>query len=125
MELCESNLYIGTNEGSVLKFSGESDDSLTVSTVRKTKSRDLGPKSPVTFLRSASALDRLLALCDSTLMVLNSNDLTSLSLSGAHKMRGVQACCINENPTVDDPFAVQMCLGKNIILSLVYFAIKI
>ena len=28
-------------------------------------------------------------------------------------MRGVQACCINENPTVDDPFAVQMCLGKN------------
>ena len=114
MELCESNLYIGTNEGSVLKFSGESDDSLTVSTVRKTKSRDLGPKSPVTFLRSASALDRLLALCDSTLMVLNSNDLTSLSLSGAHKMRGVQACCINENPTVDDPFAVQMCLGKNI-----------
>ena len=54
-----------------------------------------------------------LALCDSTLMVLNSNDLSSLSLSGAHKMRGVQACCINENPTVDDPFAVQMCLGKN------------
>ena len=46
-------------------------------------------------------------------MVLNSNDLSSLSLSGAHKMRGVQACCINENPTVDDPFAVQMCLGKN------------
>ena len=42
MELCESNLYIGTNEGSVLKFSGDSEDSLTVATVRKTKSRDLG-----------------------------------------------------------------------------------
>ena len=112
MELCEQNLYIGTNEGSVFKFSGESDSSLTVTSVRKSKSRDLGPKSPVTFLRSASALDRLLALCDSTLMVLNSNDLSSLSLSGSHKMRGVQACCINENPTVDDPFAVQMCLGK-------------
>merc|ERR1711899_445895 len=77
MELCEQNLYIGTNEGSVFKFSGESDSSLTVTSVRKSKSRDLGPKSPVTFLRSASALDRLLALCDSTLMVLNSNDLSS------------------------------------------------
>ena len=40
-------------------------------------------------------------------------------------MRGVQACCINENPTVDDPFAVQMCLGKNhrryIIIDPEYF----
>ena len=62
MELCESHLYIGTNEGSILKFSSEDSNSssLTVTSVRKTKSRDLGPKSPVTFLRAASALDRLL-----------------------------------------------------------------
>ena len=59
-------------------------------------------------MRSASALDRLLAVCDSTLMVLHAGDLSSLPLSGSHKMRGIQACCINENPFIDDPFAVQV-----------------
>ena len=106
MELCEDCLFIGTNDGSIIKYSTASpNEPLSVSSIRLEKSRDLGPKSPVTFLRSASALDRLLALCDSTLMVLNAKDLTSLSLSGSHKMRNVQACCINENPTLDDPFA--------------------
>ena len=41
-------------------------------------------------------------------MVLHAGDLSSLPLSGSHKMRGIQACCINENPFIDDPFAVQV-----------------
>lgn len=108
MELSENTIYIGTETGSVIKYKS---NSLNISSVVQQNSRDLGPKSPVTFLRSASALDRLIALCDSTLMVLNAQDLSSLSLSGSHKMKGVQACCINENPSLDDPFAVQLCLG--------------
>ncbi len=116
MELCRDDLYIGTDNGAILKFS----ESVNVSTVRNAGFRELGPKASVTFLRSASALDRLIALCDSTLMVLNAEDLSSLSLSGAHKMKGVQACCINENPPeLDDPFAVQLCLGKKKQLAVI------
>jgi hypothetical protein len=65
-------------------------------------------KSPVTFLRSASALDRLLVLCDATLYVINASDLSPLSLSGSPKFKGVTACCVNENPNTDDPFSVQV-----------------
>ena len=65
-------------------------------------------KSPVTFLRSASALDRLLVLCDATLYVINASDLSLLNLSGSSKFKGVIACCVNENPNMDDPFSVQV-----------------
>ena len=68
-------------------------------------------KSPVTFLRSASAIDRLLVLCDATLYVLRSHDLTPLPLAGS-KMKGVTACCANENPTTNDPFSIQVCVAK-------------
>ncbi len=74
-------------------------------------------------MRSASALSRLLVLCDGGLHVLNvlsrdevvesgKEDLSLLPLSGSSKLRGAQACCVNENPNTDDPFAVQMCLAK-------------
>ena len=65
----------------------------------------------MTFLRSASAIDRLLAVCDSTLYVLRSHDLTPLPLAGS-KMKGVTACCANENPTTNDPFSIQVCVAK-------------
>ena len=105
MELCGNSIYIGTDQGSIIRYSC---NNLDVQSVRREKIRDLGPKAPVTFLRSASALDRILALCDTNLIVLNATDLTTLSLTGSQKMRGIQACCINENPTVDDPFALQV-----------------
>ncbi len=86
----------------------------------------------MTFVRSASALSRLLVLCDGSLSVLSvredgdegggggaggeafgKEDLLPLPLSGSSKLRGAQACCVNENPfRTDDPFAVQMCLAK-------------
>ena len=119
MELCGDSLYIGSNEGSIIKYNFTEDKFQSASSIQRTKTRDLGPKAPVTFLRSASALERLLAVCDSTLMVLNASDLTSLPLSGSHKMRGIHACCINENPCIDDPFAVQMCLGKKKQLAVI------
>ncbi len=62
-------------------------------------------------------------LCDGVLSVLSvrdedqvgraeDDDLAPLPLSGSSKLRGAQACCVNENPLTDDPFAVQMCLAK-------------
>ena len=67
---------------------------------------------PVTFVRCASALGRLLVLCDGSLTVLDGDSLQVLPLAGANKLKGVGAGCINENPNTDDPFSVQMCLAK-------------
>ena len=41
MELCEDNLYVGTNEGSVIKYSFPT--SMTASSASKERIRDLGP----------------------------------------------------------------------------------
>ena len=122
LELCGNSIYIGTDQGSIIRYSC---NNLDVQSVRRERIRDLGPKAPVTFLRSASALDRILALCDTNLMVLNATDLTSLSLTGSQKMRGIQACCINENPTVDDPFALQVKQMPNSKLFLTYFTYNV
>lgn len=115
LELCGSVLFLGTEEGCIIQFCIGQDDVAQ----KRFKAKELGPKSAVTFLRSASALDRLLALCDSTLMVLNASDLSVLPLSGSPKFRGVHACCVNENPNSDDPFSLQMCLGKKKQLAVI------
>ena len=123
IELSGSNtLYIGTENGLILDFSHSAFEHNGPSThLRRVK--ELNPrlhKAPVTFLRSASALDRLLVLCDSTLAVLNTADLSPLSsLAGASKLKGVVACCINENPLNDDPFCVQLCLAKKKQLAVI------
>ena len=39
-------------------------------------------------------------------------DLAILPLAGSSKLKGVSACCVNENPRDEDPFSVQVCLGK-------------
>ena len=62
----------------------------------------------MTFLRACSALNRLLVLCDGVLSVLNLTDLAVLPLAGASKLKGVSACCVNENPLNEDPFSVQV-----------------
>ena len=134
MELVgDHQLYIGTNQGLLLEYSLP--DIKLNSLLELRKAKELGAvrveikfftiffhylalqKAPITFLRSASALDRLLALCDSTLLVLNAPDLSALPLNS--KMRGVTACCVNENPLSGDPFSVQVCLAKKKQLAVV------
>ena len=64
---------------------------------------------PVTFVRCASALGRVLVLCEGSLVVLDGDSLHPIPLAGANKLKGgVGAGCINENPNSDDPFTVQV-----------------
>ena len=35
-------------------------------------------------------------------------DLAVLPLAGSSKLKGVSACCVNENPRDEDPFSVQV-----------------
>ena len=114
MEFCGVGnlLYIGTDDGLLLEYQLPDYKSEATSHVLLRKAKELATKSPVTFLRSASALERILVVCDFTLTVLTSADLSPLPLAGSSKMKGVTACCTNENPSNDDPFSVQVCLAK-------------
>ena len=118
-------LYIGTNDGLILDYKLHSRNlgQEKASSAQLRRVKELNPRlnnAPVTFLRSASALDRLLVLCDSTLTVLNASDLSPLSsFAGASKLKGVGACCVNENSTNNDPFSVQLCLAKKKQLAVI------
>ena len=62
----------------------------------------------MTFIRAASALNRLLVLCDGVLSVLSLSELAVIPMAGSSKLKGVNACAVNENPSGDDPFSVQV-----------------
>ncbi len=93
MELCGFSLYLGTTLGRIMRFrlAQDGDEQGRMSSAAKVAEKSMGPvrmwktctrmvlcmseslfqKSPVTFVRSASALSRLLVLCDGVLSVLS------------------------------------------------------
>ena len=158
LELSGSSLYVGTEDGYILEFSlseGQNERGKTVVRTSKVNTKELPTRSPVTFVRSCSALNRLLVLCDGVLSVLRQEltsanlplinlarckakwknnhlaladfqsclfsipDLAVLPLAGSSKLKGVSACCVNENPHDEDPFSVQVCLGKKKTLAVI------
>ena len=73
LELSGSALYVGTEDGFILEFSlseGQNERGKTVVRTSKVNTKELSTRSPVTFVRSCSALNRLLVLCDGVLSVL-------------------------------------------------------
>ena len=64
--------------------------------------------STINFLRGASALNRLILCMDSNLLVLSLEDLSLIPLPGASKLKGISKCSVNENPTQDNPFSLQV-----------------
>ena len=151
LELSGSSLYVGTEDGFILEFSlseGQNERGKTVVRTSKVNTKELSTRSAVTFVRSCSALNRLLVLCDGVLSVLRQDltsanfpvnnfrqfrrynnllqsclfsipDLAVLPLAGSSKLKGVSACCVNENPHDEDPFSVQVCLGKKKTLAVI------
>lgn len=84
--------------------------------------RHLGFRKPVSELRAASALNRLLVLCDNSITLLNMMSLEPVP-SGA-RIKGAVALALNENPVSGDPFCVEVCIisvkRRTIQLFLVY-----
>lgn len=104
-------IFIGTSDGYLLKYivheTSAKHDSGTPFLYQKEGQHSFDSKKPVRVMKAASALEKLLVLCDTTLFVL---DLNSLEPSGT-KLKNVQTFCVNENPTSSDPFLVQICVG--------------
>ncbi|KAM4698963.1 transforming growth factor-beta receptor-associated protein 1 [Discoglossus pictus] len=122
LECCGHDLYLGTSDCVIhhLLLVEEQNDELTGSslahqtdqpntsfTTTRQRQRQLGLKKPICELRAASALGRLLVLCDNTITLLCSDSLDPVP--GA-KIKGALSFTLNENPVSGDPFSVEVCL---------------
>ena len=111
LEYSVGSLFIGTSAGNLVQYglaerTGENGKKQF--TANYITSKLIVAKSKVSFLYAAPAINRLLVLCDSTLFILNMSDLTILPMAGSNKLKGVSAVCINNNPTMDNPFSVEV-----------------
>ncbi|XP_036309907.1 transforming growth factor-beta receptor-associated protein 1 [Pipistrellus kuhlii] len=110
VECCGKNLYVGTNDCSIHHFLLE-EQSLPAGTAAFTATkqlqRHLGLRKPVSELRAASALHRLLVLCDCSISLVHMLSLEPVP-SGA-RIKGAVALALNENPVSGDPFCVEVC----------------
>lgn len=113
IECCGKHLYLGTNDCFIHHFLL---DEVTTSkgklsySAQKLLHKYLGLKKAVTELRAASALERLIVLCDGVVFLVDMVTLENVpsAAGGGAKIRGVTTFCINENPVNGDPFCVEM-----------------
>ncbi|XP_053240222.1 transforming growth factor-beta receptor-associated protein 1 isoform X3 [Podarcis raffonei] len=125
IECCGKNLYIGTNDCSIYYFLLEEKNSPAEKTsfsVSKQLHKYLSFRKPVGELKAASALNRLLVLCDNTITLMNMMNLEPIP-TGA-RIKGATMFTLNENPMSGDPFCVEVCIvsvkRRTIQLFLVY-----
>lgn len=112
IDVCGKNVYIGTNDCFVVHYSIEEVTSGSGRVSYKTEKQGhkyLTVKKPVVQIRSASALNRIMVLCDNTLTLLNMFDLEPV-VTGA-KVKSVNHFCINDNPIRTNPFSVEICVA--------------
>nr|XP_061830690.1 transforming growth factor-beta receptor-associated protein 1 homolog [Nerophis lumbriciformis]XP_061830691.1 transforming growth factor-beta receptor-associated protein 1 homolog [Nerophis lumbriciformis] len=113
IECCGKHLYVGTNDCFIHHFLL---DEVTSAKGKRTYSAQkllhkyLGLKKPVAELRAASALERLIVLCDGVVFLVDMVTLETVpsAAGGGARIRGVTAFCVNENPVNGDPFCVEM-----------------
>ncbi|XP_015670729.1 transforming growth factor-beta receptor-associated protein 1 [Protobothrops mucrosquamatus] len=125
VECCGRNLYIGTNDGSICHFLLEEKNSPSEKTpfsISKQLHKYLSCRKAVGELKAASALNRLLVLCDNTITLMNMINLEPIP-SGA-RIKGALMFTLNENPVNGDPFCVEVCIvsvkRRTIQIYLVY-----
>lgn len=113
IECCGKHLYVGTNDCFIHHFLL---DEITSSkgklsySAQKLLHKYLGLKKPVAELRAASALERLIVLCEGIVFLVDMVTLETVpsAAGGGAKIRGVLSFCVNENPLNADPFCVEM-----------------
>uniref|UniRef100_A0A8C8VN25 Transforming growth factor beta receptor associated protein 1 n=1 Tax=Pelusios castaneus TaxID=367368 RepID=A0A8C8VN25_9SAUR len=111
IECCGKNLYIGTNDCFIYHFLLEEKISSVgkiTFTATKQLHKYLGFKKAVSELKAASALNRLLVLCDNAITLVNMMNLEPVP-TGA-RIKGAVTFTLNENPVNGDPFCVEVCI---------------
>ncbi|XP_054708029.1 transforming growth factor-beta receptor-associated protein 1-like [Uloborus diversus] len=113
LESCGKNLYVGTQECFVIHYlleekTFQGGNVIFDCTKQNQKYFDL--KKPIILLKAISALNRILALCDGTMLVLSMFDLEMIPTMS--KTKNVSFFCLNENPDTNNPFSVEVCIAK-------------
>ena len=115
LEYSIGSLFIGTSIGNLIQYgiAERTDQSgLKVFSASLIATKTVTANAKVTFLYAAPAINRLLVLCDSTLFIMNMSDLSVLPMAGSNKLKGVSAVCVNNNPTLNNPFSVEVSLHR-------------
>ncbi|XP_036401363.1 transforming growth factor-beta receptor-associated protein 1 homolog [Megalops cyprinoides] len=110
IECCGKHLYVGTNDCIIHHFLLEEHTmpkGKMAFSAQRLLQKYLGLKKPVNELKAASALERLIVLCDGTISVVDMVTLEAVPSGGA-RIRGVLSFCVNENPVNGDPFCVEI-----------------
>ncbi|XP_020385326.2 transforming growth factor-beta receptor-associated protein 1 homolog [Rhincodon typus] len=110
IECCGKNLYVATSDCCIYHFKLEEKASVSgrlAFTPTKQLHKYLGVKKAVNELKAASALNRLLVLCDNIVILMDMISLEPVP-SGA-KIKGITAFVVNENPVTGDPFCIEVC----------------
>lgn len=113
IECCGKELYVGTSDSFLVLYTLEEKHEANGKVVYKSSKMlhtVLDSRKPVKCIKAASALNRLLILCDSSLLILNMYDLEITG--GEPKLRGISTFCVNENPNINDPFCIQICVAQ-------------
>uniref|UniRef100_A0A3B4F0K5 Transforming growth factor beta receptor associated protein 1 n=1 Tax=Pundamilia nyererei TaxID=303518 RepID=A0A3B4F0K5_9CICH len=113
IECCGKHLYVGTNDCFIHHFllaEVASSKGKPGYLAQKLLHKYLGLKKPVAELRAASALERLIVLCEGIVFLVDMVTLETVPSAGGGgaKIRGVASFCVNENPVNADPFCVEM-----------------
>ncbi|CAG0893931.1 unnamed protein product [Cyprideis torosa] len=113
VECTGSDLFLGFTESLIVQCTLEKNSTYASTgtspfSVQKQNQRSLGSRRPIVALRSVSAIARLLALSDGHLQVLNSASLASTGLG----IKQVSSFSLSQNPTVEDPFSVQLGVAR-------------
>ncbi|XP_062566210.1 transforming growth factor-beta receptor-associated protein 1-like [Saccostrea cucullata] len=112
IDVCGKNLYIGTSDCFVVHYTIEERNQTSGKVTfhcDKIGHKYLALKKPIIQIKSASALNRIMVLCDNTISMLNMLDLEPVM--GGAKIKGVNCFCFNENPHNSSPFSVEICVA--------------
>ncbi|KAK6191375.1 hypothetical protein SNE40_003084 [Patella caerulea] len=111
IDVCGKNLYIGTSDCFIFHYCIEERNQAGKIAFHSEKQghKYLGLKKPIVQIKAASALNRIIVLCDNTVTLLNMFDLEPV-FSGA-KIKGVVNFSVNDNPIRSNPFSVEVCVA--------------
>lgn len=113
IESCGKILYVGAADSFILQYLIEEQiqpNGTVLFQCTKQKQKYLGVKKPINTIKAASALNRLIVLCDNTLFLLNMFDLEFVH--SAAKIKGVVNFCINQDPSISNPFSIEVCVAR-------------
>lgn len=112
IETCGRNLYIGTNDCFIyhyLMYGQDVSNGPHISVERQSQ-KHLGMRKSVTQIKAALPLNNLLVNCDSNLLLLSMLNL-SVSTAVSGKIKNIRKFCVNERPTRQNPFSIEICVS--------------